>query len=114
MKYLLAISLLFAGTIAREADATCVITVNTRNAIADEIVAQGITLNQAQFRLQQFGRRKLPPGRVLTVISNTAATPINGPFVNLPEGSTVSVGNNIFRLSYNGGDGNDLTLTVLP
>ena len=47
-------------------------------------------------------------------ISNTAATPISGTFANLANGSTFTVGNNTFQASYEGGDGNDLTLTVVP
>ena len=49
-----------------------------------------------------------------TGISNTAATPIAGTFVNLPDGSTLTVGRNSYQVSYSGGDGNDLTLTVVP
>jgi len=46
------------------------------------------------------------------VINNTAATPIAGTFSNLADGATVVVGNNTFQANYEGGDGNDLTLTV--
>jgi hypothetical protein len=51
---------------------------------------------------------------VFVAMSNTAATQINGTFANLPDGSTFTVGNNTFQASYEGGDGNDLTLTVVP
>jgi hypothetical protein len=55
----------------------------------------------------------LPVGTVLTVISNTAATPIAGTFTNLPDGSTFGDHRNTFQASYTGGDGNDLTLIVV-
>jgi len=55
----------------------------------------------------------LPTGTTFTVINNTAATPISGVFANLADGGTVTVGNNAFQANYEGGDGNDLTLTVL-
>jgi hypothetical protein len=48
------------------------------------------------------------------VINNTSATPIAGRFGNLPDGATVTVGSNTFLANYEGGDGNDLTLTVVP
>ncbi len=48
------------------------------------------------------------------MISNTAATPISGTFANLADGSTLTAGHNKFQVSYSGGDGNDLTLTVVP
>ena len=47
------------------------------------------------------------------MIKNTAATPISGTFANLPDGATITSGNNTFQVSYEGGDGNDLTLTVV-
>ena len=53
-------------------------------------------------------------GTVITVISNTSATPISGRFFNLPDGFIVNVGGNNCQVSYFGGDGNDLTLTVVP
>jgi hypothetical protein len=46
------------------------------------------------------------------VINNTAATQINGTFSNIPDGGTITVGSNTFQANYEGGDGNDLTLTV--
>lgn len=70
--------------------------------------------NGAQFSLVDRGKRKLTSGTVLTLIDNTAATPIAGTFANLPDGSTFTAGSNMFQASYEGGDGNDLTLTVVP
>jgi hypothetical protein len=56
----------------------------------------------------------LKTGLTLTAISNTAATPISGTFANLPDGAILTVNGNNFQASYEGGDGNDLTLTVAP
>jgi len=56
----------------------------------------------------------LAPGTVFTVIDNTAAIIISGNFSNLADGETVTVSSNIFQANYEGGDGNDLTLTVVP
>ncbi len=42
------------------------------------------------------------------------SSPIVGTFMNLPDGGTITVGNNTFQADYEGGDGNDLTLTVVP
>ena len=55
----------------------------------------------------------LPAGTVFTVISNTSATPINGTFAKLPDGSTLTRRSNTYEACYSGGDGNDLTLTVI-
>jgi len=54
------------------------------------------------------------PGTALVVVSNTAATPISGTFLDLPQGGliTASFGGQtyIFQANYFGGDGNDLVL----
>jgi hypothetical protein len=55
----------------------------------------------------------LTAGTVFTLINNTATTPIAGTFSNLADGATVTIGSNNFQASYSGGDGNDLTLTVV-
>jgi hypothetical protein len=39
---------------------------------------------------------------------------IAGIFINLPDGGTITVGSNTFQANYEGGDGNDLTLPVVP
>ena len=53
-------------------------------------------------------------GTVFNTIENTSVTPISGTFVNLADGSIFTVGSNTFQASYEGGDGNDLTLMVVP
>jgi len=50
--------------------------------------------------------------RALLIHHNTAATPIGGVFANLADGSTFAVGTNSLKANYEGGTGNDLTLTV--
>jgi hypothetical protein len=57
---------------------------------------------------------RLNVGSTFTVISNTAAIPIAGNFANLPGGSIITIHGNNLQASYEGGDGNDLTLTVVP
>jgi autotransporter-associated beta strand protein len=49
-----------------------------------------------------------------TIIDNTSATPVNGTFAGLPQNSLLFVGGDAFRISYTGGDGNDVVLTALP
>lgn len=89
--------------------------INTTKAQADEVIANGVTINAgALFALSATGHRLLPTGTAFTAISNTAAIPIAGVFSNLADGSTITVGENTFRANYEGGDGNDLTLTVVP
>ena len=81
----------------------------------DLVIANGVTINSGailDFDGTIHGR--LTPGLVFTVISNTSANPVSSAFSNLPDGSTVVLAGNTFRVNYEGGDGNDLTLTVIP
>ena len=88
---------------------------NTNSATADQVIANRVNIQSgAQFSFQSLWNRRLLIGTILTAISNTSATPITGTFANLPDGTTFTAGRNNFRVSYSGGDGNDLTLTVLP
>ena len=64
------------------------------------------------FSIFDPGSGTLTTGTVFTMISNTAATPIDGTFSNLADGSTFTAGSDTFKANYEGGTGNDLTLTV--
>jgi hypothetical protein len=89
--------------------------VNTKSATADELVANGVTLNiGAMFSLRPVGSNALTVGTFFTAINNTSATPISGTFSNLVDGAILTVNGNNFQADYEGGDGNDLTLTVVP
>ena len=77
------------------------------------MIATGVTLNSgALIAIDDLGSSILASGTVVTLISNTGATPITGTFRSLPDNSTLVVGANTYRVSYEGGTGNDLTLTV--
>ena len=98
-----------------KADSTYTYKLNTRTSSADQVIAKGVSIQTgAVLDFQTIANRKLVNGTVFTVINNTAATPISGAFANLPDSSTFSVGRNNYQVSYEGGDGNDLTLTVVP
>ena len=87
---------------------------NTSSMVADQVIANGVTIEAgALFRLSQVANKRLPLGTVFTAISNTSTLPINGTFANLSDGSTLVAGRNNYQASYEGGDGNDLTLTVV-
>jgi autotransporter-associated beta strand protein len=81
---------------------------------ATQAAANGITISGAQLSSQDLGNAALPAGTVFTLLNNTAATPILGTFSNLADSATLVLGSNTFQANYEGGDGNDLTLTVVP
>jgi autotransporter-associated beta strand protein len=51
-------------------------------------------------------------GTSFTIINNDASDAVVGTFAGLPEGSVTVIGGINFKVSYVGGDGNDVTLTV--
>jgi autotransporter-associated beta strand protein len=96
-------------------DATFEASVNSEMVTANSVATQGVTIaSGAQLTLTDVRASTLPVGTTFTVIDNTAANPIAGTFSNLPDGATITAGANTFQASYEGGDGNDLTLTVVP
>ena len=80
----------------------------------DLVIANGVTINNATITLSGRTRGRLTRGLVLTLINDTSAKPISGTFSNLPDSGIVNVNGNNLGASYEGGDGNDLTLTVVP
>ena len=83
---------------------------------SDAVVANGITISiGATFAFLGGTGATIPPGTIFTLIKNAGSTnAIDGNFGNLPDGGTVTSNGNKFLVDYAGGDGNDLTLTVVP
>ncbi len=85
---------------------------NRTTSRAARVSALGVTINGATFSLVDTGNGTLTPSTVFTIINNTSANLIAGTFSNLADGSTFNSGGTTFKVNYEGGDGNDLTLTV--
>ena len=107
-------TLTMQSTLSFNARATYKFVMNSNIPAAAKVVANGVTINKsAQFTFTNLGTAVLPTGVVFTVISNTSANQIAGTFANLADRSTFTAGSNTFQVNYKGGDGNDLTLTVV-
>lgn len=102
-------------TFNTDATYTCTFRAKRNTARTDKVIAKGVTINSgAMIALSGQTMGRLTTGLTLTLITNTSANPISGTFSNLPDGGIVAINGNNFRASYEGGDGNDLTLTVVP
>ena len=71
-----------------------------------------VTLGGNLLMLADVGFRA-PVGTVFTLIANDGSDPVVGAFANAPQGSTVTLAPATFQIAYNGGDGNDVTLTLI-
>ena len=108
-------TLIIQSALTFKANATYSYKLNTKRTKVDEVVANGLTIqNGAQFDFRSIAQKRLSAGTTFTAISNTSANPISGAFANLPDGSIFTAGRNSYQVSYSGGDGNDLTLTIVP
>ena len=81
----------------------------------DQIAAEGVGLVNGRLDLTYLEGGVIKKGDTFTIIDNKGSHPIEGSamFKDLPEGAEVTVGGAIFKISYVGGDGNDVVLTAL-
>jgi hypothetical protein len=108
-------TLTIQSTLTFKSDAIYKFNLNSDTAKSDSVVSNGAMINSgAQFTFTDVGHGTLPIGTVFTAIGNISGTPIAGTFSNLPNGATFSSNGNAYQVSYEGRDGNNLTLTVVP
>jgi hypothetical protein len=82
----------------------------------DRVDVRGAVLLGGLLRLRPDPGRSVPRGAHVTIVSNDGTDAVTGTFDGLPEGAVVStVGGVPLRVTYRGGDGNDVELyTVAP
>lgn len=73
------------------------------------VVNGGVTLSGL---FSATTKSALAVGDTFTIVDNTGPDPIAGTFSGLPEGATLPIGGAAATISYVGGTGNDVTLTV--
>lgn len=102
------------STLAFNSLSTYQCVLNRATPAAGKVSARGVTINSgATCSFLDTGAGTLATGTVFTVINNTSASPIAGTFSNVANGSVFASNGNNFQVSYTGGTGNDLTLTVV-
>ena len=80
----------------------------------DQIAAEGVGLVNGRLDLTYLEGGVIKKGDTFTIIDNKDSHPIEGTamFKDLPEGAEITVDGAIFKISYVGGDGNDVVLTA--
>jgi len=75
---------------------------------------QSVTLGDSTLRAVAFSGISVKAGDQFTIIDNQGSNPVGGTFAGLAEGATFAFGDGgVLRISYVGGDGNDVVLTVV-
>lgn len=77
----------------------------------DQIAAHDVYL-YGSLDLTYLAGGVIKKGDTFTIISNNGTNPVQGTFKDLPEGAEVTVSGATFKISYVGGDGNDVVLTA--
>ncbi len=71
-----------------------------------------VSLNGARLLLQLFGSFRPAIGDSFIILRNDGTDPVNGTFQDRPENSVIAISLNLaFRITYRGGDGNDVVIT---
>ena len=79
----------------------------------DQIVAQDVYIDaQSKLDLTYLAGGVIKKGDTFTIVNNNGTNPVQGTFKDLPEGAEVTVSGATFKISYVGGDGNDVVLTA--
>lgn len=71
-----------------------------------------VTLGNGTLSTVLLNSFKPVAGQTYMIIENDLADAVSGTFLNLAEGATFTVGGYVLKISYVGGDGNDVVLTV--
>ena len=84
----------------------------------DQIVLEatlhyGLELDDSRLDLTYLEGGVIKKGDTFTIIDNKTTYPMSGKFKDLPEGAEITVSGVTFKISYVGGDGNDVVLTAL-
>ncbi len=75
-------------------------------------VSGTVSLGSSTLSALLYGSFIPASGNTFTIIDNDGSDAVTGTFKDLPQDATFTVGGVVFKITYNGGDGNDVVLTV--
>ncbi|MGK0188502.1 MAG: fibronectin-binding autotransporter adhesin [Verrucomicrobiales bacterium] len=86
-----------------------------RNVGSDQLAVSGmVDLGKASLKVTRAADFDTLAMQTLVIVDNDSNDRIIGSFAGLPEGAFFAAGNATLRISYRGGDGNDVTLSSGP
>jgi hypothetical protein len=97
-------------------DAATTLTIELVSAVsADRLAVTGsVSLGGAALAATAGFAPSTTASTTFTIVENDGADVVTGTFAGLAEGAVATIAGRSVRVSYVGGDGNDVTLTVLP
>lgn len=104
-----AIGNLTIGLLTMRPDATYAAELNPA-ANSDTVKATGIVLSNAKLLVTAINSQPFPTGAAFMIAQNTGNAPVSGTFDGLPELASVLINGYEFRITYQGGNGNDIVL----
>ncbi|WP_158085257.1 LamG-like jellyroll fold domain-containing protein [Niastella vici] len=105
------IGTLTVAGLTMNSNATYNLEVSTKKGTADKMKASGVSLvGNPVLSVTDIDTGALALGTNFTILENTGANAISGAFKNMPEMSIVKLGSYDLRITYKGGDGNDVVL----
>lgn len=99
------------GSLDLQSDATLTLQLQNSSTF-DQVTVNGAVSLNGLFDLESIGYSISQEGGEMVVIQNDGEDAIDGQFSNLVEGALITQDGLTFRLSYQGGDGNDLSLAL--
>lgn len=76
-------------------------------------VTLGDTTSSPILSVSLYKGYSIKAGDSFTIINNLSKTDVKGTFKDLPEGATFKVSDGVFKITYKGGDGNDVVLSAV-
>jgi fibronectin-binding autotransporter adhesin len=106
-------SLQLGGTYQAEIGGTTACSDHDQLVVSGAVSLEDGVGSQATLATSLYGGFKPSAGQSYTIINNTGSGAVVNTFTGLPEGATFTVDGYVFRITYKGGDGNDVVLTVM-
>jgi hypothetical protein len=79
----------------------------------DQIIVKGTAILSGSLDPELLSGFSPTVGQRFTIIDNQGSSAVSGTFNGLAEGAVFAVGNTKFQITYAGGDGNDVVLSVV-
>ena len=108
---------IYGGDVVYTSTATLAVEIGgaTPGAGHDQLVIAGaVDLGGAALAVSRINGFTPADGQVFTILDVAGVNPVGGTFAGLAEGAVFSSGGDTWRISYQGGTGNDVTLTFNP